>query len=318
MTKIQIERSYDFPTNMLRQTPEQNGQWLDLQFYFEAIEDCDYLICLNPPKRDIETKVPIEKRWLFIQEPYSKNTQWYSKVFKYFGKVYIPFWNRRYPNFVLSQTCLPWHLNKSYDNLKSLPPGPKKNNISAIVSNMQTLPFQKKRLAFLKNLESNSDFQFSWYGKGIKYIEQKFDGLYPYRYSFALENTSNDHYWTEKIADCFLAWTIPIYAGCKNISDYFPENSFIPIDLDDFKGTKAKLRYLSQSNYWEENLIALQKARTLVLDEYQLFPFLSNLIQKDPNKEERHYSTMTIIPNLWPKKTLISKLSNKIYQWKNF
>ena len=310
MTKIQIERSYDFPTNMLRQTPEQNGQWLDLQFYFEAIEDCDYLICLNPPKRDIETKVPIQNRWLFIQEPYSRKIQWYSKTFQYFGKVFVSCWNQQYPNFEYSQTCLPWHLNKSYDDLKSLLPGTKKQFISAIISNIQTLPFQKKRFTLLKYLQADPDFHFSWFGKGVNYIEQKFDGIYPFRYSLAIENSSNEHYWTEKIADCYLSWTIPIYAGCKNLDAYFPEKSFISIDLNDFKGTREKLRSLSQSNYWEENYAALEEARSLVLDKYQLFPFIYDQIQQGQIKGFSK-SSKTIIPNLWPQKTFFNRIFNK-------
>ena len=30
---------------------------------------------------------------------------------------------------------------------------------------------------------------------------------------------------SEKIADCFLAWTMPIYYGCPRIAEYFPAES---------------------------------------------------------------------------------------------
>ena len=47
-----------------------------------------------------------------------------------------------------------------------------------------------------------------------------------------MENAVIPDYWTEKIADCFLAWTLPIYYGCPNLEDYFPEKSFIRIDIE--------------------------------------------------------------------------------------
>jgi hypothetical protein len=36
---------------------------------------------------------------------------------------------------------------------------------------------------------------------------------------------------TEKLADAFLGLTYPIYYGCTNLSGYFPDKSFTPIDI---------------------------------------------------------------------------------------
>ena len=67
-------------------------------------------------------------------------------------------------------------------------------------------------------------------------LDDKTDALAPYRYSFALENHIETHHWTEKLADALLGLTLPFYAGCPNAVDYFPEESFIPIDMDDPDG----------------------------------------------------------------------------------
>ena len=64
---------------------------------------------------------------------------------------------------------------------------------------------------------------------GFKSIEDKWAGLAPYKYSLAIENAVTPDYWSEKIADCFLTWTLPIYYGCLNLEDYFPKQSFIRI-----------------------------------------------------------------------------------------
>jgi hypothetical protein len=45
--------------------------------------------------------------------------------------------------------------------------------------------------------------------------------LFESRYHLAIENCQSRFYFTEKIIDCFLTDTIPIYWGCQNIGDYF-------------------------------------------------------------------------------------------------
>ena len=64
------------------------------------------------------------------------------------------------------------------------------------------------------------------FGIGIREIRGKLDGLKDYRFSIAIENGMYKNYFTEKILDCFLTGTIPIYYGCPNISDFFNTNGF--------------------------------------------------------------------------------------------
>jgi hypothetical protein len=40
-------------------------------------------------------------------------------------------------------------------------------------------------------------------------------------YSIVIENCQEVGYFTEKIVDCFMCGTIPIYWGANNIGDYF-------------------------------------------------------------------------------------------------
>ena len=55
------------------------------------------------------------------------------------------------------------------------------------------------------------------------------------QYGVAIENVSHRGYFTEKILDCFLLKTIPIYWGCTNISDYFNKDGIIEFgNVDDF------------------------------------------------------------------------------------
>ena len=86
--------------------------------------------------------------------------------------------------------------------------------------------------------------------------------------------------WTEKLADCFLCWSIPIYFGCTNLENYFPPQSFIQIDLDAPERALAIIKKEARPENWKRRLPALDEARRLVLTRYQLFPFLAEQIGK--------------------------------------
>jgi hypothetical protein len=49
-------------------------------------------------------------------------------------------------------------------------------------------------------------------------------------YSVAVESSSETNYFTEKLIDCLITKTIPIYWGCPNISDFFDTSYWIHTD----------------------------------------------------------------------------------------
>ena len=54
------------------------------------------------------------------------------------------------------------------------------------------------------------------------------------QYGIAIENFSHRGYFTEKILDCFLMKTIPVYNGCSNIGDFFNDKGIIKFgNIDD-------------------------------------------------------------------------------------
>jgi hypothetical protein len=97
---------------------------------------------------------------------------------------------------------------------------------------------QRSRAHNLLNEQSiNCDF----YGSGAgNFIDFKITGLKDYMFSIAMENEAppylfspNNDYFSEKIIDCFLSGTIPIYYGNPRISEYFNSDGIIIItDVD--------------------------------------------------------------------------------------
>ena len=82
-------------------------------------------------------------------------------------------------------------------------------------------------------------------------------------FGVAIENTSHNGYFTEKILDLFLLKTIPIYWGCSNIGKFFNSKGIIKFEnADDFIYICNKLTpeyYYEHLDIIEENYnIALQ------------------------------------------------------------
>jgi len=170
-------------------------------------------------------------------------------------------------------------VQRSFDELIAQQPiPPKDKNLSWITSNLAFLPGHKARLKLLEDLKENGPVDL--YGRGLNFVEDKWDALAPYRYSIVFENHINSYYWSEKLIDCYLAGTMPIYVGCTNLSDYFPKNSYIRFDPTTPNPVGALLDIIN-SSIAEDNRDNLIEARRRCLYEHQLFPFIASEILHD-------------------------------------
>lgn len=63
--------------------------------------------------------------------------------------------------------------------------------------------------------------------------QSKIDSFRPYQYSVCIENSSHENYFTEKITDCILNKTIPIYYGCSNIGEFYNSKGILQVNNAD-------------------------------------------------------------------------------------
>lgn len=54
--------------------------------------------------------------------------------------------------------------------------------------------------------------------------------LFETQFHIAIENCRSRYYFTEKLIDCLLTDTVPIYWGCRNIGDYFDTSGIIQVE----------------------------------------------------------------------------------------
>jgi hypothetical protein len=268
-------------------------KWNEFFFTEENVDECDYLVILDYPKDDFSIKVNRNNIIHICLEPpneVSKYRQYANKNVKWiFNQIDTK------KNNILSHGALPWHIDKDYDFLNTLKVESlsKKNKIVWVTSNQRSSKGHNVRMDFLDRIEELPFLEL--YGKGINPIADKWEVLHNSKYAIAYENFQNDYYWTEKIIDCHLSYTMPIYFGCNAIENFFPKNSFIQLDPKD-KHIDLFLKEIVDSKKWEQNVDAIVTARELILNEYQLFPFLYNQIKElESIKSKNEYSQKELV-----------------------
>jgi hypothetical protein len=109
-------------------------------------------------------------------------------------------------------------------------------------------------------------------------IYDKVDAIKDYRFHFTIENVKCNDFFTEKLIDCFLLGTIPIYWGTSNIGKYFDTRGMILVEnLNDIVNIIPELNedyYMDRCKYIDENF---KRAKEYMIPEdwiYKKYPFL--------------------------------------------
>ena len=136
----------------------------------------------------------------------------------------------------------------------------KTKDLSMIFSEKQQAEGHRLRHVVANEIRDRADL----FGKGVNNpVDTKEETLLDYRYSIIIENTKQDNYITEKLIDCLIVGTIPIYWGCPNVSDHFNMEGIPTFNtLDELKNILPKLTedfYNSKIEVVKENLELAKK-----------------------------------------------------------
>ncbi len=180
-----------------------------------------------------------------IVEPYivhRRNILWMRLFYRRFFKVLTAnkALQKAIPNalpYVFGSTWVPeW---KSIDLHKS-------RMATLIASGKKSLPGHRLRHEVV-NWISNNKRDVDIVGRGYKPFEQKHEALAAYRYSVVIENVREPSYFTEKLIDCLLCNTVPIYWGAPDIGSFFETNGMII--CNNFEDITAALANISEADY---------------------------------------------------------------------
>ena len=102
-----------------------------------------------------------------------------------------------------------------------------------------------------------------------------------YKFSFCFENiASHDDYLTEKIFDCLLAKTIPIYYGAPNIGDLIPASCFIDFRaFDSFRDLHDFLVDIDERTYCSYLQSASEFLESASFTSFSPEAFASNILE---------------------------------------
>ena len=271
-------------------TPDNNGVWKNIS-YTSNLNEADYVVCLGGLNKRL--KVELNKIIILQREPEI------LQKFKIENKLSFPYTKLHHA------WTHPEHMQMDYDTFKSIKYNKKNKVLSTITSMRLHCKGAKDRVNFIKKFCKKYPNIMDVYGAswdnslGPSYKgelpfaslclnesdtrisnnpgKSKYVGLKDYKYSLCIENSCYNGYFTEKITDCLLSWTIPIYFGCTNIGNYFPKDSYIWIDINDPSSIDT-LYEVIQKPITEKNIKAMEEARNLILEKYNIWELVHNII----------------------------------------
>jgi Glycosyltransferase family 10 (fucosyltransferase) C-term len=295
MYRVRLTTS--FPNQpIIRQTPGLSGDWGQFHFAInQPVEDYQFWVLFD---RFSETQKGhcAEANTIFITAEPPSLAHYSQPFIAQFATVLTCHRYIQGPDVIFSQQALPWQIgirgyhandpseaNLDYNCLKTAV-FEKRKVISVISSSRRGTRGHALRFDFIQRLRERLGNRIDIFGAGIRDIEDKWDGIAPYKYHIAIENSVIPDYWTEKLADAFLGGAYPIYHGCPNIHDYFSKQAMRQIDISNADRAIDEIEAVIAAGEYERNQNQLQEARRLVLDEYNLFPMLAKLLSmKDAN-----------------------------------
>ena len=261
--------------------------WNNIEVTWEDT-DIDFYVIVNYP-RPGENYVP-ERTIVLQMEP------WCVEAYQTWGAKTWGEWANPDPSRFLMVRSRNSHLNAAFWQLaatyRELKTDPilKTLTLSSICSGKYFDPGHRKRVDFLKFLETKDDdvvhvdvwaydnplgFR-NWVGPhppGVKDV-----ALTPYKYFFAAENNQERNFITEKLWEPLLTESLCFYWGCLNTTDWIDARAFIPLDLDNFEGAFRTMKAAILANEWEKRLDIIRSEKQKILNCYQFFPMLEQVL----------------------------------------
>ena len=241
-----------------------------------------------------------------------------QKFLRQFEKVITIDTKLQGDNLVYDHVGYPWFINNSLDELYHLDNVKKTKLISIIASDYSNITYSRNykiRYDFVMALKQHFGDKIDVFGRGFNTLKNKDEGLVDYKFSIAIENMPIPYNISEKLTDCFLTHTFPLYYDCPNINRFYDHKSYAKLDIMDHDySIKMIENILETPNYYEKHLNDIIKAKKEYLLRYSFQATLVNIASKFGNmnlpKEK-----MNIIADNQLKNRIKLKLINSIHNY---
>ena len=115
-----------------------------------------------------------------------------------------------------------------------------KSKICSYISSLKLFtPIEHIRVHLIDYFYNNPHKNMELFGRGHNPLPEdhnpgELDGkliaLKDFAFSLVIDNNIQKHYFSEKLMDCFMTGTVPIYYGCSQISKYFNTKGMIILE----------------------------------------------------------------------------------------
>ena len=271
----------------IAQTPDSLGIVGNYRFEINNnADEADYWIVwggLGTAKKQT-VKVP-PGRLIYITDEAHNKRYFHQGFLNQFATVLACRKDLTHRGLVNHHEFAPWYFGMGYNQLAATPRGPKPELLSIVMSNLLYLDGHIARYGFGHALMGHFKERLAVFGRGFNQIADKFEGLYPFQYSVALENSAIDDYITEKIQECYLAYTMPIYYGAPNIGHYFDLDSMISVDVADYRTAIERIEFAIAHNWATERAELIAQMRQRVLTRYHIFPAIASFLASERGQQ---------------------------------
>ncbi len=285
---------------VLRQFPGLKPTWGKCQFIFDVdAKNYDWVVVYHDLPNDTgiiaeeKLQCPREHTLLLTGEP-STITVFGGDYLKQFGHI-LTFqepWAIRHPGAIFHHPGLLWYYglnsagekSKTWDEIAAMELPEKTSEISTVCSSRTgKTTLHSARVEFTWWLKKQIP-QLEIYGHGVRPMNDKSEALDSYMHHIIIENHVQNHHLTEKLPDAFLGYTLPFYHGAPNADEYFPKESFIPIDFKNKEKACEIIQFHLKNNEFKDRLPYIKEARRRVLEEENLFAIVSRTIEEKHGK----------------------------------
>lgn len=266
---------YDGETNeryleiLKKMTPNRSGIWKNL-IGVTKVSEADWCVVIDSTTQS----VPLDRTLFMSAHPCIEGYESYKNHDDKPHKLDLKY------TFGFGE----WWINYDYDTLSNLEPITKTKQLCCILSNAEGRPDHYRRKKYMERFCDKHPIdlygrivptgQMVKYYKGTlgvnastTYWFGKEDVLKQYKYALEFDNGQCLHYFSERVFDDLLLWTMPIIAiGGTNIEEYLPKNCFRYVDISK---DGDDVWDIVNSNFYD--LEAISEARNLLLNKYQIW-----------------------------------------------
>lgn len=307
---------------LLRQLPGVEGVFSDYKFIVnDHVAKCDWWFILHGSAL-IETEECIcdPNHIVYVSmEPTEVMSKVSNNFLNQFSHLVLCDRNINHPSIIYENWLTWWvginiskirgkHLIKNhsinYDDFVEMEPMEKINKLSIVFSSKSFSDGHIKRINFINKLiKSPISKYIDVYGDGYTPLTDKWNAIAQYKYHLVIENSKIQNYWSEKLADSFLGFSLPIYYGCPNILDYFSKDSIVVIDIDNIEESIKSIKNAIEKNLYDKKVKSINIARTQILNEYNIFTLMTNMaISKGSDFKNIKLQTNFFFVDSWIKK----------------